>query len=80
MPRTLDTPEKVALSNKRAGARMVRKAIQKQIETLKTFYTTHSGVMDGTAEGWVIEALTKVEDYIDGMLVRDKNRKGGLWN
>jgi len=76
MPKkTIDTPEEIALSNKRAGARAVRKAIQKQIEVLKTFYATHSDLSEGTNE-----ALTRVEDYIDGMLVRDKTRKGGLWN
>jgi len=60
----LDTEAEKILSAKRAGARAVRKAIQKQIDILAV---TRGG-------------LAALSEYISRMIERDKKRKGGLWN
>ena len=73
--KTIDTPAEQSLSDRRRGARTVRAAINKQIEELKEFYAIN-GVGDYK---YALEALRKVEEYIDSMIARDKKRKGGLW-
>lgn len=66
----LDTEAEKILSAKRAGARIVRKAIQKQIEIIRASCVT----------GDAVGALGDLEEYISNMIARDKKRKGGLWN
>lgn len=70
----IDTPEEKTLSDKRAGARTVRKAINKKIEQLKEVAARKP------EPDTAIDALHALEEYIDEMIARDKTRKGGLWN
>lgn len=67
---TIDTDKERTLSNKRAGARIVRKAIQAEIKRIRLNY----------GDAFVQQALNDVTEFIDGMIARDKKRKGGLWN
>lgn len=66
----LDTAAKLALSNRRAGARRVRAGITEKINDLLPQYPTGEGR----------EVLDKLGDYIAFMIGRDKKRAGGLWN
>ena len=67
----IDTPAEQTLSDKRSGARTVRKGITQHIEMLKAKHAESDEK---------IEVLREVEDFIESMIERDKKRKGGLWN